>query len=364
MEIDRRITIMGAGNGGLATAADLGLKGFAVTLFELPAFEANIQPLYQNKKITVTGVYAGEVELFNVTTDPAAALKDARLVIVATNALAHPLLAEMMLPHLEKDHTVFIMPGNGGSLLFAKIARVCNIRLRATLAETITLPYGCRKTGERSVNISRLLGSQALAALPSTNNQPVLDLYNQIYPGSFLLDNVLEVAISNANLILHPTPTLLSAARIEHSKGDFYLYREAFTPAVFAVIEEMDREIVRVKRALGMPPVSHSELFARRYNVADLRAFLKEVIGPKGNKGPFKVASRYITEDTPIGLRLISSLGDYAGVPTPTIDASIQFAGLMNAADYWQTGMTLERLGLDDLSPKQLRRFLTTGARP
>ncbi len=360
----KKVAIIGAGNGGFATAADLGLRGFTVSLFELPAFEDNIKPFYNNPELTVTGVYTGEVILAKATTDIADALADVKMVIVATNALAHKTLVEIMLPHLREDHIVFIMPGNAGSLLFANSARKKGIALKATFVETITLPYGCRKTGDTCVNISRLLGRQGLAALPSDKNQIVLDIFNEIYPESFLLDNVLEIAISNSNLILHPTPTLLSASRIEYSKGEFYLYKEAFTPAVLEVTDEMDREVVRVKKALGMKPISHSELFAKRYDVTDFRAFIKEVIGPKGNKGPSEVSSRYITEDTPVGLSLLSSLGKYVSVPTPTFDASIQFAGLMNKTDYQKTGMTMETLGLAELTLPELREYLATGKRP
>jgi len=364
MGMDKKVAIIGAGNGGFATAADLGLRGYEVTIFELPAFEDNIRPFYTDPELTVTGVYTGKTALAKVTTDIADALDDVKLVIVATNALAHKTLAEIVLPHLRKDHIVFIMPGNAGSLLFADTARKKGMELKATLVETITLPYGCRKTGDTCVNISRLLGRQGLAAFPSYKNRMMLDVFNEIYPESFLLENVLEVAISNSNLILHPTPTLLSAARIEHSKGEFYLYKEAFTPAVLNVTDEMDREVVRVKKALGMKLLSHSEIFAKRYDVADFRAFIKEVIGPKGNKGPFEVSSRYITEDTPVGLSLLSSLGRFAGIPTPTFDASIQFAGLMNKTNYRETGMTMETLGLADLTLPELREYLATGNRP
>jgi glycine/D-amino acid oxidase-like deaminating enzyme len=40
-----RITIVGAGNGGLAAAADLSLRNFRVTLYEFPAFKGNIESI-------------------------------------------------------------------------------------------------------------------------------------------------------------------------------------------------------------------------------------------------------------------------------------------------------------------------------
>lgn len=80
-----------------------------------------------------------------------------------------------------------------------------------------------------------------------------------------------------------------------------------------------------------------------------------------GNRGPFDVKTRYITEDVPVGMVLIASLGQWLEVPTPAIHATIQFCGLMNEIDYWKEGRTLERLGLAKLNLNQLKRYLREG---
>jgi hypothetical protein len=49
-----------------------------------------------------------------------------------------------------------------------------------------------------------------------------------------------------------------------------------------------------------------------------------------GSRGPFDIKTRYITEDVPVGMVLIASLGRKFGIPTPTFDATIHFCGLMN----------------------------------
>ena len=41
----RKITIIGAGNGGFAAAADLTMRGHQVTLFEMPEFADSIREI-------------------------------------------------------------------------------------------------------------------------------------------------------------------------------------------------------------------------------------------------------------------------------------------------------------------------------
>jgi opine dehydrogenase len=80
-------------------------------------------------------------------------------------------------------------------------------------------------------------------------------------------------------------------------------------------------------------------------------------------KGPGHLKDRYVTEDVPYGMVLLSTLGDLLGVPTPTHDAVIQLASIINRTDYWKTGRGIKQLGLYNLDKKGLKRFLLEGRR-
>ncbi len=43
----KKIAVLGAGNGGQAAAADLTLRGFKISLFEMPQFEQNLKPILE-----------------------------------------------------------------------------------------------------------------------------------------------------------------------------------------------------------------------------------------------------------------------------------------------------------------------------
>jgi len=73
------------------------------------------------------------------------------------------------------------------------------------------------------------------------------------------------------------------------------------------------------------------------------------------------LTSRFVTEDVPYGLVLISSIGKRFNVPTPTVDAIIHLASVLNGTDYRKEGMTLEKLGLGDMSKEEIEEYLRKG---
>jgi opine dehydrogenase len=357
---EKTVAVIGAGNSGFTMAADLTLAGWNVHLYEMPRFKENITPLFKEGGIHLTGVAnTGFAKLARITSDIHEAVADASCLMITMVALAHEEIAEILAPAVREDQPIFIYPGNAGSLVFANIFRKKGNRMKAPIVETLTLPYGCRKTGPTSANVSRLLGKVPLAAFPSKSNDEAIAVFKRFYPKTYPMENVLEVAINNPNIILHPAPSMLNMGRIEHSKGDFGLYQEGFSPSVMKVMDGLDKEVMQIQRALGLPVYSYKKLFETRYEkpFEEQFGFMRKA----GNRGPFDSKTRYVTEDVPVGMVLIASIGRWLGIPTPTFDGTIQFCGLMNGVDYWKEGRTLERLGLAHMSPDQLKRFLNEG---
>jgi opine dehydrogenase len=68
-----------------------------------------------------------------------------------------------------------------------------------------------------------------------------------------------------------------------------------------------------------------------------------------------------VTEDVPYGMVFLSTLGDFLGIPTPTHDAVIQLASIINRTDYWKTGRGMKQLGLFRFDKKGLKKFLSEG---
>lgn len=359
---NKSVAVIGAGNGGFAIAADLSLAGFKVNLFELPQFKENIAMISKTGGIVITGVArTGFARVNKITSDIEQAIEMASYILVATQSLAHQEVAKMLAPIISTDQYIVIMPGSGGSFIFEKEFRERGMKI--DLAETLSLPYACRKTSPVSVGVARILGAKGgrngMGVLPSKNTEKMVKIFNEIYPNTFPMTNVLETALCNANILKHPIGALLNTGRIEYSKGQFWLYKEGMTPSVEQVIDAADNETRPIFKKLGFNASSIKQIFEKRYQKTweEQAAAASEIAG----KGPPDIQPRYITEDVPVGMVLISSLGKWLGIPTPTFDAIIHLCGIINGTDYWKVGRTVESLGISGMGLEAFKTFLREG---
>ena len=358
----RRICIIGAGNGGAAIAGDMTLAGHECRLFEFQEYRANLEPIIAHGGIKVTGIArTGFAKIALGTFDLGEAVGNAELIMVATQALAHERVARDLAPHLVDGQAVMLWPGSGGTLAVRKVWDELGMSRRVLLAESVTFPYCCRRLeGPGTVNIHRIDGPRMLfSALPASDTEAAVaalaGTYDRVVKPAV---SVLEPALYNTNIIVHPVGALLNMGRIEYSKGEFYMYKEGLTPSVKKVIYAMDRERQALFRALGYQPYTYDEVFRDCFNMT------VEEFATTSSKGPFSMQDRYVTEDIPMGATLTASLARKLGVPTPTYDCMIYLASLVNDTDFAAGGRSLENLGLADLSPTQLEIYVQTGRKP
>lgn len=352
------IAVIGAGHAGHAMAAHLTLEGFAVRLFEMPRFAENIRPAQERGGIELTGVVGeGFAKLELTTTDVAQAIQGVSHIFVVTQALAHEEVAQLCAPHLEEDQTIILFPGSGGALQVAKTLRDEGITKKIYIAETVTLPYACRIKGPAWVNVhSGPAAREIIAAFPGKDIDAVIEATQSIYPMLFPATHVLETGLYNPNILLHPIGVIFSLARIEYSKGEFWMYKEAFTPSVMKLLKALERERVAMLREVGVEPMEFGAYYEHRYQKpwSDFAAV--------ASKGPASANTRYISEDIPIGMVLWASLGDMLGIPTPTAQSLIHISSVIHDTDYWQGGRTVEKLGLADMTAAELNRYLLEGS--
>ena len=371
------IAVLGGGNGGHAVAAELALAGFKVNFFELPQFAPNFERVLRTREVRTEGISGENVAKLNVaTTDIQQAIRDAEIIFVITPAFGHKKMAEVSAPFVQEGQIFLLMPGSGGSLEFAKIFRQKRVRKGVILAESATLPYGARLKGPGHVSLFINALTLPTGVFPSQRTPEVIARLKRFYPVITPAKDVLEAAINNPNPIVHPVATLLSATRIEHSKGEFYLYAEGMTPAVARAFESLNEERLAICKTMGYKLHHWNNLEFEDYNLGEteeecryriLNTSMDSCFGKDGiyagikMKGPEHLKDRYVTEDVPYGMVLISTLGDLLEIPTPTHDAVIQLASVINRTDYRKTGRGTKELGLSAMDKQQLRAYLQEG---
>ncbi len=358
----KEICIIGAGNGGSAIAGDMSLAGHHCRLFEFPEYRQNIEPMLKSGCIKVTGIArTGTAQLKLATINLAEAVKGAEVIMVTTQALTHERTARELAPILEDGQAVILWPGSGGTLVMRKVWDEMKMRRRVVLGEGVTFPYCCRRLeGPGTVNIHRIDGPNMLvAALPATDTAALITALDGSYADKVkAARSILEPALYNVNIIVHPVGALLNMGRIEYSQGEFYMYKEGITPSVKKVIYAMDRERSSLFTRLSYKPYTYDEVFVDCFNMT------VQEFAATSSKGPFNMQDRYVTEDIPMGASLTVSLARKAGLPTPTYDAMIYLASVVNDTDFYARGRTLQNLGMGDWSLDAFETYLQTGARP
>lgn len=360
--------VLGAGNGGLAMAAHLTLKGIHVRLWNRSP--ERLLPIQRSGYIQLVAsaerddLPHGQARVEVVTADIAEAVADARVLMVVVPATGHAEVAQRVAPHLRDGHIIVLNPGRtGGALEVLHVLQKQGVKADVIVAEAQTLLYASRALNPGQVQIFGIKNSVPVAAIPAYRTPEVVKAlsvaYTEFVPG----DNVMKTSMENIGAIFHPAVTVLNAARIESTHGDFEYYIDGITPSVAQILEQIDSERVAVAAAMGFNCMTAREWLYIAYGASGKTLFeaIRANQGYYGIKAPPIVHHRYITEDVPMSLVPIASLGDMLGVPCPTIKAIIHLANLMHACDYWQTGRTVESMGLAGLSLRELRLRILEG---
>ncbi len=362
-------TVIGAGHGGKAMAAHLALMGFPVTLYNRT--DAHVAAIRARGGIQLTFANGqgaeGFAALHSVTSDWEQALAEADVVMVVLPASAHRDVACKVAPHLRDGQIVVLNPGRTcGAIEFAHVLHAQGCSADITLAEAETFIYASRSDGPAQARIFRIKDAVPLAALPASRTGHVLDVLSAAYPQFIDGVNVLQTSLNNMGAIFHPALTMLNAGRIESTHGDYQFYIEGVTPSVARVLEVMDRERVTVAAALGIRAHTAVEWLQLAYDArgSSLNEAIHNNPGYYGIKAPANLEHRYIFEDVPMSLVPIAALGRQYGVQVAAMDAIIRLACIIHQTDYWRTGRTLDKLGLQGLSVGELNTYVNEGRLP
>jgi opine dehydrogenase len=361
----RQVTILGGGNGARTAAAELGIAGHRVTMFDVPEFAGSLAGIAAAGQITAKGAISGTAPV-RVDHDLAAAVDgaDAILIVVPTNF--HALYARLLAPVLPASATVILMPGSLGSLEFTQALRAAGGSIESPVCEIAALPYATRITGPTEVTVHGRRRIVQAGVFPADRTGAAAPLLDDLYPGIELMADVLAAGLSNPNPTLHCLGVLMSASRIEYSHGEFYYYEEGMTPHVCGAIEAIDGERLAIARAYGSEVLSLKDTYAAMgYGPRgdNFWSVIRGVSVLNGIKGPMQVDSRYLTEDVPVGLTIYSQLGRRAGLAPVLMESVIHLTGALLSRDFAGQQRTLQTCGLDGLSAEQIRDYARTGRR-
>ena len=358
--------VLGAGNGGFVTAADLTLRGYEVHLFELPEFASAIEPVIEHGGIALRGI-AGEglAKPAVVTSDIGEALENADIIFVIVPSVGHKRMAEMCAPHLTSGDMVVLVPGNfGGALEFHQTLMAHGSPGDVVVAETTSLMYAAKKEGANGIWARGLKQYLPLAAFPASKTDEVLAALSAVYPQFVAVSNVLETSLNNLNPIVHPAGMLTNLGFIDSEViQEWYFYKDGYTKGAGHIADRMDNERLSLLRAFDLPELSTIETLHLFYghqgmNGDSMYSLFSKSPVHSAALGPKSSENRMLSEDIPFGLVPYVSLANMLNIPTPMMDAAITMASVVNQTDYREVGRTMESLGLAGMSKQEILDFV------
>lgn len=342
------ISVLGAGNGGTAVAAELSLRGHNINLIKTShaMHDDNFDYLIENNGRVVIHEKGESVtaHIKNVTRD-LSVLSDSEIVIIYIQTNYHENLIKRIKPYLCDGQILLINPGY---LSTAYVLKHCS-DIDLTICEAQSSFVDCRISRPGHIKVGFRNVRNPIGIYPAGRTEESKEILNELGYPLVYLPSVIEAALHNPNLIVHTVGAIMSIPRIEKTKGDYCMYHEVFTPSVWRILEALDGEKMNVMEKLGSKRISYVEACKYRNTLDDARD-AKEVFFwyakmPTRAKGPIKVDSRYISEDVPQGLVLLETLGIKLKVKTPVCTGLINIATAALGRELRLEGRTLESLG-------------------
>ena len=368
-----KIGVLGTSNGAHAVAADLLKSGYPIRWSCLNDYEnENWQHLCDNKKLKWTRgfpetVDSGECDLDNVVTNEIdAVIEQSDILFIIAPAYRHEAYLEKLINFSLKDKLLVFMPGRYASLRLKKLLKHAGKPDQVTVAEVSCLLYSSKIKSPGHVNIKSMKSLLYCGVMPANKSTDTMDLLQQIYPQFKTVKNILDSNLLDPCTFQHPVTTIFNASRIAHHGNEdcsFYNISES----VGRILDLVDNEKANLQNKLGCTQGNTAYILGNYYNlnidIAKANSFqaISNVPWYTVHKLPLNLEFRYISEDIPFGIVPLLALGKLANINCHYLNIVVDLCSQLNHADYVNSGYTLDKLGIEQLSIEEISQYLECG---
>jgi opine dehydrogenase len=360
MNTSTTCAVIGAGLGGVAVCANLGVAGYRMRLHDRDG--ARLTALSARGGIDVEGIVQGFAPLERVTTDLAEGVDGADVIIVCTGSHYHAEVARSLAKLLRNGQTILLIQGGtGGSLVVRRELAAAGSAAAVDVAEMDNYPYSLGWPEPSRMRMTIKKQFLQIAALPAGRTAAVMARLGPAFPEAVAAPSILTTGLTNMNATLHVVNMVGNIGRLESTGNAYRFYSEGYTPSIVKLLQALDHERVAIARAYGLTVPGIHEWLTRTYGFDEPslgETFHRLTHDPRGpyqwTPTPKSMEHKYVIEDVPCGLVAMAALGGAAGVPTPVICGLVAIASAMTGRDFVGEGRTLEALGLAGLDAAQI----------
>ena len=196
------VAVIGAGLGGCALVAGMGLSGYRMRLHDLD--DARLKDIRDRGGIAVDGLFEGFATVEMATPELAPAVDGADIIAVCTGSNAHAEVARLLVPRLQDGQTIFLVQGGtGGSLVVRNALGRHGCSAEVDVCEMDNYPFSLAWPRPTSMNFTIRKEWLQIAALPAARGDAVLAKLKAAFPQAVAAPTALHTGLNNANGILH-----------------------------------------------------------------------------------------------------------------------------------------------------------------
>ena len=365
-----KITVIGAGNGGMTAAYHLSRLGNEVCIYDSPSFDKQICAVWEKGGIEAlegrngdTYLFGGFEKIGKATTDMEEAVSFADTMVMICPSFAQEILFAQMIPYLRDGQILIVMPGNfAGLVLHEMLEKSDRAGLKFTFVDAISIPWATRLSGPAQICIMGLKKFMAASIFPCSHASAEVKARVEAalpIPVKYL-ESPLRAGMENINFGGHPLMTTVNIGLLENFQGNFNYYADCCSTATARATAKMDKERLAVGAAYGYQLWPELEIMNALYDghCKSVYEFNRSsVTHGKVKNAPASSQDRYITEDVPYLLVPICLLARNAGIQPVIMESVIHLASAYNDTDYFATGRTLEKMGLAGMSVEEIKLF-------
>lgn len=370
----KKVTIIGAGNGGLTAGYHFAKTGCDVCLYDSLKFDTQIKAINKKGGIEALAkdhgcdmILDGFEKISLATIDIKEAIDFSDIIVMVCPSFAQEPFFEAMLPHLTDGKTIVLMPGNYGGLVLNRIKNESPYKnLKINFVDCISIPWACRISSDAIITIMGLkefLPVSIYLGDKSFDIEKIKKDLSDIIPIRLeFLDNPIIAGLENINFGGHPLLTTLNMGILENFDGNFNYYKDCCSTATANVAKKMEEERLNVGASYGFSLRTELDAMNSLYasNFSTVYEFNRaSTTHIKINKAPNSSKSRYITEDVPYLLVPCYELAKKAGLSVPIVESCIHIASAYNDDDYFKSGRTLSKMGLDNMMFEDIKNMFS-----
>lgn len=352
----KKVSILGCGNGGMALAADLKLKGVAVALWSDSTHATKLECIQQNNKEVVLheGDQTQTAQLDLVTTDLSAVVQFGEIIYICTPMAGHVALFHQITSLVKNCPSAKILINLSG--VFSGIDQFLQTEDKTIFRslkvfDSSTFPYACRAGDSNQVFIHGRKLLLPLAPLFKRDLHALAQIEDEVKPIPFLIVNdIFELGLMGNNAVLHPATVLINVNSIAQARP-FQFYREGNSEQTTALHEAIDAERLLLATKMGYSLKTNVAMLNQLYGTdyTDHADLFKNFPVYAKVKGPTTLSHRFLAEDAAYSLVPLLALANLYEIELPNIQSIVRILSTLMGVDYLSIGRNLTGLSRDTI---------------